>query len=282
MADRDPRRSIDDELPTSVAAEGIGSGDRDNDPLAALPDLVRVGLRTSLRPGIRATQLFLGGAANVTSRVAGVLLGDDDPLEAATAIRGEVVSRTRESLALEHDDPASSRAATEVSGNAARVTGARLRRRGQALLARSADLDVDVDIHPAFDSILDQIAPDEARILRSLSNNGPQPVVDVELRSGLRGAKRRTLARNEGRLGPDAGCRYPERTEAYLDNLQRLGLVRIGRDEAGTEDQYEILGVQPSVVQAEARARDLGGRSRRIRGSVSLTAFGSEFVDVCL
>jgi len=257
--------------------------DRDDDPLAAMPDLVRVGLRTSLRPGLRATQLFLGGAANVTSRVAGVLLRDEDPIEAATAIRGEVVSRTRESLALgadaADDEPGP---ATDVSGAPGRVTAARLRRRGQALLARSADLDVDIEIHPAFDAVLDQLAPDEARILRVLLENGPQPVVDVQVRSRLRGPARRTLARNQGRLGPEAGCRYPERTETYLDNLGRLGLVRISRDEVGDDDQYQILSVQPAVVQAEAEARDLGGRARLVRGSVALTAFGAEFVGICL
>ena len=257
--------------------------DRGNDPPAAMPDLVRAGLRTSLRPGFRATQLFLGGAANVTSRIAGVLLGDEDPIQAATAIRGVLVNRTRESLALEPDPQGhESGGATDVSGGPGRVTAARLRRRGQVLLARSADVDVDIEIHPAFDTVLDQLAPDEARILRILHQNGPQPVIDVEMRSRLRGPARRTLARNQGRLGPEAGCRYPERIETYLDNLGRLGLIRISRDEVGDDDQYEILGVQPAVVQAQGEARDLGGRSRLVRGSIALTAFGAEFVDVCL
>jgi hypothetical protein len=236
-----------------------------------------------LRPGLRATQQFLGGAATVTSRIAGVLLGEEDPREAATAIRGEVVTRTRESLALERDpDLQPPLGATETSGGTGRVTAARLRRRGQALLAQSADVDIDVDVHPGFDSVLDQLAPDEARILRTLARNGAQPVVSVEMRSRLRGAGRRTLARNEGRLAPEAGCRYPERTEAYLDNLTRLGLIRISTDEIGADDLYEILGVQPAVVAAERRARDLGGRSRLLRGSVALTAFGASFVEVCL
>jgi hypothetical protein len=261
-----------------------GADPRDGDDRAtAMPELFRAGLRTSLRPGLRATQLFFGGAANVTGRVAGVLLGDDDPVEAADAITGDVVNRTKESLALETEPrPQEPSPTTDVSGGPGRVTAARLRRRGQLLLARSADIDVDVEIHPAFEAVLDQLAPDEARILRVLHNNGPQPVVDVEVRSRLRGPTRRTLARNEGRLGPEAGCRHPERTEMYLDNLGRLGLIRISRDEVADHDQYDMLGVQPAVVQAEQEARDLGGRSRLVRGSVALTAFGAEFVAVSL
>lgn len=272
-----------DHTPPPVRRAPSPPGPAPADPLAALPDLVRVGLRTSLRPGLRATQQFLGGAASVTGRIAGVLLGDEDPLDAATAIRGEVVSRTRETLALDVDPGARpGGGATETSGGPGRVTAARLRRRGQALLARSADVDVDVEVHPAFESILDQLAPDEARILRTLARNGPQPVVSVEMRSRVRGASRRILARNEGRLAPEAGCRHPERTEAYLDNLARLGLIRVSREEVGGDELYEILGVQPAVVQAQSAARDLGGRSRLLRGSVVLSAFGASFVAACL
>ena len=275
--------SDDARPPARRTTGGLDATDSSPDPLAAVPDLLRVGLRASVRPGLRMTQSFLDGAATVTGRVAGVLLGDDDPVEAATAIRGEVVNRTRESLALDIDDePVSPITVTDTSGGSQRAAAARLRRRGRALLARSADVDIDIEVHPAFETVLDQIAPDEARILRVLSQNGPQPVVDVEMRSRLRGPGHRTLARNEGRLGPEAGCRYPERTEGYIDNLGRLGLIRVSRDEVGDGAQYEILGVQPAVIRAEEEARELGGRSRLIRGSIALTAFGVEFVDTCL
>src|SRR5690349_24281914 len=55
----------------------------------------------------------------------------------------------------------------------------RLRERGAELLARSADVDYDEPAHPAFERILEELAPDEARILRLLCASGPQPAVDV-------------------------------------------------------------------------------------------------------
>lgn len=263
--------------------DAAGPGRPDPRPTGGVGDLVRIGLRSSLRPGLRATQQLLGGAASVTNRLTGVLMGEEDPAAAGAAIRGEVVDRTRQSLALEaeeEDDPEPS--VTEVTGGTGRLTAARLRRRGRALLARSADLDVDVEVHPALETVLDQLAPDEARILRTLAEHGPQPVVHVEVRGRL-GTRtgRRTLARNQGRLGPDAGCRYPERVEVYLDNLERLGLVRPATEEAADDDAYEILSVQPSVVQALRDAREQGGRGRVVRASVGLTALGGDFVEVC-
>src|SRR5436853_5857744 len=54
---------------------------------------------------------------------------------------------------------------------------ARLRERGAELLAQSADVDYDEPAHPAFAKILEQLAPDEARILRLLWSAGPQPSV---------------------------------------------------------------------------------------------------------
>ena len=54
-----------------------------------------------------------------------------------------------------------------------------LQRRGTDLLRRSNDVHVIEDTHPAFARILTEITPDEARILRFLYLDGPQPAIDV-------------------------------------------------------------------------------------------------------
>ncbi|HZJ29090.1 MAG TPA: Abi-alpha family protein, partial [Solirubrobacterales bacterium] len=79
-----------------------------------------------------------------------------------------------------------------------------LRERGAELLRRSADLHDRDDQHPAYRRILEELAPDEARILRLLVADGPQPTVDV--RAGLRPASRLVSA-GHSMLGADAGCR---------------------------------------------------------------------------
>ena len=59
------------------------------------------------------------------------------------------------------------------------VHAAGLQRRGTDLLRRSNDVHVVEDTHPAFARILTEITPDEARILRYLYLEGPQPAIDV-------------------------------------------------------------------------------------------------------
>jgi hypothetical protein len=58
-----------------------------------------------------------------------------------------------------------------------------LRERGERLLEASADVRYQQGTHPAYERILADLAPDEARILRLLVRDGPQPSVDV--RTGL-------------------------------------------------------------------------------------------------
>lgn len=54
-----------------------------------------------------------------------------------------------------------------------------LRRRGAELLTRSADVRQADEAHPAYARILDDLAPDEARVLRFLCADGPQPAVST-------------------------------------------------------------------------------------------------------
>ena len=44
---------------------------------------------------------------------------------------------------------------------------------------RSRDVHYEEDAHPAYERLLDSLAPDEARILRMMLLSGPQPAVDV-------------------------------------------------------------------------------------------------------
>ncbi len=102
-----------------------------------------------------------------------------------------------------------------------------LRLKGNELLRRSADVDVDDRAHPAYARILDEIAPDEARIPpRLLAREGAQPAVDVRT-SQLIGlgsqlvAEGLSMVAQQARLPPSGSGR------PYLNNLNRLGLIRI-------------------------------------------------------
>lgn len=153
-----------------------------------------------------------------------------------------------------------------------------LRERGAELLRRSAEVGDEDGAHPAYELILQQMAPDEARILRLLHTAGPQPAVDV--RSGTLPINSATelIAPGLTMIDAEAGIRRRERVPAYLNNLYRLGLIWFSREALKDITRYQVLEAQPDVVEALDRA----GRGRTVRRSIHLTPFGSDFCEMVL
>ena len=148
-----------------------------------------------------------------------------------------------------------------------------LRERGDELLRRSADVREDEEVHPAYERILDDLLPDEARILRLLCTAGPQPAVDVRSGAVPLNATTELIAPGLTMIGNEAGCRRPERVPAYLNNLERLGLVWFSREAIPDQARYQVLEAQPDVGEA-LRSKP---RSRTVRRSIALTPFGEDF-----
>jgi hypothetical protein len=155
-----------------------------------------------------------------------------------------------------------------------------LRAKGAQLLHDSADVwfDDDGSAHPAYARILEELSPDEARILRHLAREGPQPAVDIRTNRPL-GVGSELVVGGLSMLGLHAGVRNLARTPADLDNLHRLGLVWFSREQVADPAAYQVVEVQPDVVEAIRRA----GRSHRsVRRSIELTPFGQDFCRTCL
>ncbi|MBF6355451.1 DUF4393 domain-containing protein [Nocardia higoensis] len=151
-----------------------------------------------------------------------------------------------------------------------------MRRRGDALLARSADVYFTEDVHPAYDRILDELAPDEARMLRFMALNGPQPSVDVRTNRPL-GIGSELVSGDLTSVPEQAGVRYPDRARSYLINLNRLGLTRTS-DDPVVLSRYMVLEVQPIVEEALKKA---GRAPKIVRKSIRLTEFGEDFCRTC-
>ena len=166
-------------------------------------------------------------------------------------------------------------------GGSGRSGGARpgssLRELGAELLRQSADVRIADDTHPAYERILEDLAPDEGRILRLLASEGPQPAVDVRTARPLNiGSK--LVAAGLSMIAEQAGCRRRDRTHAYLNNLYRLGLIWFSRERLEDPRRYQVLEAQPDVVAAMRQA----GRGTTVRRSIHLTPFGEDFCQVCL
>ena len=156
-----------------------------------------------------------------------------------------------------------------------------LRERGGELLDRAADVDDgDGPVHPGFARIIDQLAPDEARILKLLINEGPQGIVYVNKAAPF-GIGAREVARRLSMIGHEAGCLHIELVPAYLDNLVSHGLVAIRRDALEDELPYQVIEAQPDVVEALEASGGTIFRGQVTRRSVHLTDFGRTFCQVC-
>ena len=251
-------------------------------PIDAVPGMARIaagayarafiwGVETSFKAGRRLTEAALSG---------------EGPAELFEEARDEGVEALRRLLGIvEGADPREE----AISGSARRVTVEEtrqrkreesLRERGAALFERASEVDPGADpIHPGFDRIVDQLAPDEARILKLLVNDGPQAIVYIH-RAAPFGLGATEVARRLTLAGREAGCYRPELIPAYIDNLVRLGLVAIRRDPIDDETAYQVLEAQPEVSEAMKSVNSGIFRGKASRRSIHLSDFGLSFCQV--
>jgi len=255
--------------------------------VAAMPGLVRL----SAAMWWRATEWSLSTSVRAGSRIVRAAANGDSVSELLSDAGSELRGYLREFLDVvdppedrwresEHDDGPRERASgAETHGNG-RVEDASeeaLRERGAELLRRSADVHAEEGTHPAFGRVLENLAPDEARILRLLAVEGPQASVDIRTSPPL-GIGSEMLRSGLTMIGREAGLRDPDRVHAYLGNLYRLGLIWFSRESLDEQGPYQVLEAQPEVQVAMSEA----GRTRTVRRSIHLTAFGREFCQSCL
>ena len=238
-------------------------------------DATRSAARRSLTGGARTGTRLLRAAARSRSLEDFVERYEEIAFEEFDRVAGDggegrVARRHRErdrARALERGDRARRRS---------EATEAELRERGARLLERSADVEDEGDVHPSFARILDSIAPDEARLLRYLATEGAQPSVDVRDKGWLP-VSSDLVAVGRSMVGTEAGLRREDRTQLYLGNLERLGLVWFADEPVRDVKEYQLLEAQPDVK----RAIDGCTRPKVVRRSIHLTPFGLEFCRVC-
>jgi hypothetical protein len=163
-------------------------------------------------------------------------------------------------------------------GGAARNGKVPLRVKGQELLDLSRDVHYEERAHPAYERLVESLAPDEARILRLLLFKGPQPAVDVRSGGPLGLIQSRLLSPGLNMIGARAGCRYVDRVPSYLTNLHRLGLIWFARETLRDPERYQVIEAQPDVLAAIHSVR----YAKIVRRSIHLTPFGEDFCRAAL
>jgi len=119
-----------------------------------------------------------------------------------------------------------------------------------------------------FHRILDQIVPDEARIIGALSDGSLSPLIHV------RGWSRAGVLDNASLIGRTANLALPRLTPTYVGHLLSLGLLQVGPEENSLKDDYQILMAESPVLKAiKAGAR--GPIPARIeKGTIRLSSLG--------
>jgi len=231
---------------------------------SSLPGLARVGASAWLH----TAEWALRGYVRASRRILGVALAPETAPELVDELRERARGILRE--LMESDER--SAPASQADG-----TNQTLRVEGAALLYRSRDVRYSEDAHPAYERILTELAPDEARILRLLLLDGPQPSVDVRTGGPLGLMSSRLIAPGMTMIGARAGCRYVDRVPSYLNNLFRLGMVWFSRETLRDPLRYQVLEAQPDVLEAVHSVR----YAKIVRRSIHLTPFGEDFCRVC-
>jgi hypothetical protein len=225
----------------------------DNGALDAVPGLARLGAGAWLRTAQWSAETSLRLARRVLDVV-------DTEGRVADAVSG-----------LLGDSPL-------LRGSRQETRELSLRDRGERLLQASADVHYRQPTHPAYERILADLAPDEARMLRLMAVQGPQPAVDV--RAGLAFVPgSRLVKQGFTMIGAEAGLRFVDQVPAYLNNLNRLGLVWFSREPVRDRERYQVLEVQPEILEA---LREAGRFSHIVRRSIHLTPLGEDFCAVAL
>jgi hypothetical protein len=248
--------------------------ERDGSLIRAVPGLARIAAAAYWR----SARWTAKASRDATERVIKAATTGQEPAELFRSTGAELRDRTRRVLGIQ-ERPEERVALDPDAGEAEREEARKsLRERGAELLRRSADVNLEEDSHPAYTRILEDLAPDEARILRLLHREGPQPSVDV--RSGVIPLQSTSelVASGLNMIGPEAGARHLHDVPAYLNNLFRLGLIWFSRERLPDPRGYQVLEAQPEVAEALAGA----GHTRTVRRSIHLTPFGRDFCELCL
>lgn len=243
------------------------------DLIAAAPGLLRIAAQMSLRTAIWGAQSYLH-AAQFALKLAS---RPDQAPQVLNELLGQARDTARKALGVDEIEARVEKMPDpEANGRGERITT--LKQRGAELLARSAAVDDDEEFtHPAYERILTSLAPDEARILRLMAQEGPRAAVDVRTWRPM-DVGSETVEQGMTMIGQQAGCRYLDRVPAYLNNLYRLGLIWFSREPLHDQGAYQVLEAQPEVQAAMRRA----GRAKTVRRSIRLTPFGIDFCETCL
>lgn len=236
-----------------------------------------------VRGSLELLRATFGTGLRLTSSVVGQFT-DEEKLE---DLRHELAHQARDWLELPESLTAGTFAGSAVSSFRSAVpepgvdATELVRRRFRNLLDRSSDVSDDHG-EPALLEIVEQMSPDEARLLNFLAEHGPTPYIDL-MRTSMVGTGSDAVLYHLSMAADRAGCRHPERSQPYLENLRRLGLIALPKSPLDGHEDYQLLeGLELYIQRAKEIREDRNARPRMRKGHIVLTALGERLITIAL
>lgn len=151
------------------------------------------------------------------------------------------------------------------------------------LLARAMDAETTRLAHPAYVEILKQLSPDEAKLVARFAKENAVSLIHI---NAVTAAGREHRYRNLSLAGAEAGCANPDMTPTYLDNLTRLGIIRIPYNQklsgirASEYDRLLALPACQSII--DSLTKETGKSPHVEMGMAIITILGTQFALACL
>lgn len=151
----------------------------------------------------------------------------------------------------------------------------------QSLLDDSVNLKPDSAEQDYYLCLLNQLVPDEARILAALSDGGLIAICHVEATSRL-GTHSERLMSYASRVGHESGVLLTSNVPFYLSHLATLELIETGPEDKSQGTKYELLETNSEVRALVARIEnELHMKPRLARHTVRLSDLGLRLWQAC-
>ncbi|MEH6445235.1 MAG: DUF4393 domain-containing protein [Oceanospirillaceae bacterium] len=151
------------------------------------------------------------------------------------------------------------------------------------LIANSLDSKTVLEAHPSFVDIIKNLSSDEGLILKLFASTQSFPLIDVQL-VNIKDHSYQISYRNISQIGALSGCKHPQLTSNYLDNLCRLGILEIPSGEKLNDAKlYEALTSEPSIESIKKKFD--GHEMHRIdlaQKFIETTGIGRQFINSCV
>lgn len=155
------------------------------------------------------------------------------------------------------------------------------------LLANSMDKNTASKVHPSFVNAISELTPDEAKLIKFLSNSKVLPKIDISyhLPSMVEGGYLDQYV-NFTNFGKIAGLQFSNLVTRYLDNLERMGIIDISKGSFAQsytdKNIYKPLREHPLIKSFEAQINQAGGNIEISEGIIRITDYGRMFFEAVL